>query len=205
MHRACLIALATALAVTPALADAQRRRPTPRTTTRVIVERDDWRRDDGPGRQMTLGVGVFRYDFGGDDNHPMAALRSDWRLRSWLRSELSFAYAFADLEDGTTSPDVGDDDDLNSHLLAATVGLNAELPSPVLRPYVGIAAGLFSRLDDGDGGDFVRPTLAVPVGVRIPFSRNLALRAEVRWRFDEHPDGGAAVDREHTVGLSFGY
>lgn len=198
MHRVCLFALATALVVTPALADAQRRHPT--RTTRVVVD-DDWRRDDLTGRQMTLSVGVFRYDFADDDNYPMAALRSDWRLRNWLRSELSVAYAYADIDDAA----LPEADDANSHLLAATVGLNAELPWPVVRPYAGLAVGLFSRLNDGDEDDFVRPTMAVPVGVRIPFSRRLALRGEVRWRFDQHPGGESAVNREHTVGLSFGY
>lgn len=202
MHRVCLLVLASALVVAPALADAQRR-PAPRRTTRVIVERDDRRRDDGAWRQMTLGVGMFRYDVGEADNHPMAALRADWRLRHWLRSEVSLAYAFADLEGDDAAPD--GDDDANSHLLAATVGLNAEAPWPIVRPYVGMAVGLFSRLDDEEDGDFVRPTLAVPVGVRLPLSSRLALRGEVRWRFDEHPDGASVVNREHTIGLSFAY
>src|SRR3712207_8035871 len=35
----------------------------------------------------------------------------------------------------------------NSSLLAATVGIQAELPTPVIRPYIGAAAGLFGRFD----------------------------------------------------------
>ena len=203
MHRVCLFALASALVVAPSLADAQRR-PAPRTTTRVIVDDDDnWRRrDDVSGRTMTLAVGVFNYDFADDDNFPMAALRADWRLRNWLRSELSFAYAYADIDADDALPEAGED---NSHLLAATVGLNAELPWPVVRPYAGLAVGLFSRIDDGENGDFVRPTIAAPVGIRIPFSQRIALRGEVRWRWDQHPGGDSAVNREITAGLSFGY
>ena len=202
MHRVCLFALANALVVTPALAEAQRR-PAPRTT-RVIVDDDDtWRRrDDVSARTMTLSVGVFNYDFADDDNFPMAALRSDWRLRNWLRSELSFAYAYADIDEDDALPEADED---NSHLLAATVGLNAELPWPVVRPYAGLAVGLFSRIDDGENGDFVRPTIAAPVGIRIPFSQRVALRGEVRWRWDQHPGGDSAVNREITAGLSFGY
>ncbi len=165
-------------------------------------------------RQLTLAVGVLRYRPDGDDNHPMAALRADWRLRSWLRSELGASYAMAELdiptEDGAVREDV------SSHLLTATVGLLAEAPFPYFRPYVGAAAGLFARFDgesddedaaggDAEGDSFVRPTMAFPVGVRIPITPRLGLRAEARFRFDEHRDGRSATNVEQTVGLSFGF
>ena len=74
---------------------------------------------------------------------------------------------------------------------------------PFLAEYVStIGSRLATHVNDGD---FVRPTVAAPVGVRIPFSSRIALRGEVRWRFDQHPDGDSAVNREITAGLSFGY
>ncbi|HEX6629740.1 MAG TPA: hypothetical protein VF048_01560 [Gemmatimonadaceae bacterium] len=153
-------------------------------------------------RQLSLSVGALRYDRADDDDFPMAALRVDWRLRRWLRSEVGLAYALADIP----RPDAtAGDDDINSSLLAATVGLQAELPTPYVRPYVGAAAGLFGRFDEEGGDRFVRPTMAFPVGVRIPFSPRLGLRVEARWRFDEHEDGRSSPDVEQTVGVSIGW
>ncbi|HEU4630275.1 MAG TPA: hypothetical protein VFS08_11065 [Gemmatimonadaceae bacterium] len=156
-----------------------------------------------PARQLSLSVGVLRYDPADDDNFPMAALRVDWRLRHWLRSEVGLAYALADVT--PAGAPAGSDEEINSSLLAATVGVQAELPVPYVRPYVGAAAGLFGRLDEEGGDRFVRPTMAFPVGIRIPLSSRLGLRAEARWRFDEHETGGSAVDVEQTVGVSFGW
>jgi hypothetical protein len=192
---------------TPARTPARTARPPARrpvaTTQRATVVQVR-RAESGPSRQLTLSVGALRYEPDGDDNHPMAALRADWRLRRWLFSELGASYALADLD-----PTPGDpaDEDVNSSLVTATVGLRAELPWPYVRPYVGAAAGLFARFDGDtdtrDGDSFVRPTLAFPVGVRLPLTSQLALRAEARFRFDEHRDGASVPNVEQTVGLSF--
>ena len=226
MHRrvvtlACtILAAAAAVAVAPPAADAQRvivrrgatpprttartpaPRPTPAPRARVVQQR---RAELVPGRTLTLSVGALRYEPDGDDNHPMAALRADWRLRRWLFSELGVSYALADLSMPATATLPAED--VNSSLATATVGLRAELPWPYLRPYVGAAAGLFARFDgetdDRESDSFVRPTVAFPVGVRIPFSPQLALRAEARFRFDEHRDGASVPNVEQTVGLSF--
>ena len=195
------LVLAAALAVVPSLAEAQR----------VIVRRGKaverseqqprrWR-DREPARRMTLAVGVLNYE-PADDDFPMAALRTDWRLSRWLRSELGVSYAMGDVSlPGTEGPV-----EVDTHLLNATIGLNVELPVPVVRPYVGIAGGIFARFDDEGGEDFVRPSVAVPVGLRIPITPRLGLRGEVRWRFDQHEGSGdSAVNREITAGLSFGF
>ena len=224
MHRrvvtlACTV-LAAAVAFAPPTADAQRvivrrggtpprttvrtpaRAPTPAQRARVVQQR---RGELVPGRTLTLSVGALRYEPDGDDNHPMAALRADWRLRRWLFSELGASYALADLTMPATA--TAPAEDVNSSLATATVGLRAELPWPYLRPYVGAAAGLFARFDgetdDRESDSFVRPTVAFPVGIRIPFSPQLALRAEARFRFDEHRDGASVPNVEQTVGLSF--
>jgi hypothetical protein len=225
-----VLVLAAAAALAPPVAEAQRvvvrkgaatttrtaqpprpptpaRRPAPpRTTTvRVVQPR---RFQSAPSRQLSLSVGALRYEPDGDANHPMAAMRVDWRLRNWLRSEMGVSYALAGLdvpppEGGTAT------DEVSSSLLAATVGLQAELPFRYVRPYVGAAAGLFARIDEDDdereGESFVRPTMAFPVGVRIPVSSRLGIRAEARFRFDEHRDGASVPNVEQTVGLSFGF
>ena len=190
--RPIAVALVAALVVLPSIASAQRvvvRRDRDRDRYELRVERDR-----APSRDLLLGVGVLHDDLT-DDDVPMAALRAGWRLRSWLRSEVGGSYAMADAIGGG---------DGHSQLVAATVGLQAELPWPVIRPYVGGALGLAARFDD-QAKDFVRPTFQVPVGLRLPLTSRLSLQGEVRWRFDELPSGGSAVNREHTVGVRVGF
>ena len=187
-------------------------RTPPRTTTVVTsrparaVATQPRRTSAEPSRSLTISVGALRYDPQGDDNHPMAALRADWRLRSWLYSEFGASYSLASLEPLVADPAA---DDVNSSLATATIGLRAELPWPYVRPYVGAAAGLFARFDGetdtSEGDDFVRPTFAVPVGVRIPLTSMLSIRGEARFRFDEHRGGASVRNVEQTVGLSFGF
>ena len=201
---------AATLAITPDAAEAQRvvvRRGQPREPERAVVVRRDHDRFGAAARSLTLAVGALRYRDATDDNHPMAALRAEWRLRSWLRSELGMSYALANLD--VTPPGSATTEEIDASLLTATVGLNAELPIPILRPYVGAALGLGARFDgDGDtyeGDSFVRPIVAFPVGVRIPVSSRLGLRAEARFRFDEQPDGRSMTNVEQTVGISIGF
>lgn len=187
-----MLAFATLVAA-PSLADAQR----------VVVRRDRGnvdvrvRHERAPTRDVTLGVGVLHDDVT-DDDAPMAALRAGWRLRSWLRSELGVSYALADAAGSSADGD-------HAHLAAAVVGLQAELPWPMVRPYMGAAVGLAGRFEGGDRKDTVRPTVQFPVGLRVPITPRLGLQAEVRWRFDEQLSGASAVNREHTVGLRFGF
>lgn len=191
--RSIAVIAAAALVVAPAAAGAQRvevRRERGSLNVRV-------QRDRAPTRDLTLGVGVLRDDLTGDDA-PMAALRAGWRLRYWLRSELGVSYALAD-----AAATAGDGD--NAHLASAVVGLQAEMPWPMLRPYVGAAVGLSGRFEDGDGTDTVRPTVQFPVGLRLPITPRLGLQAEVRWRFDEQRSGASAVNREHTLGVRIGF
>lgn len=163
-------------------------------------------RDRAPSRNLTLAVGVLRYDFAGqaDDNFPMAALRADWRLTRFLRSEIDATYALGDVADAAAPGG-----ERSTSLATATAGVQAELPFRYLRPYAGVAVGLFGRFDgdegESEGERSVRPTTAFPVGLRLAVSPRLAVRAEVRFRFDQHDNNTTAADREQTVGLSFRY
>lgn len=207
---ACLAA-ATALALAPDAAHAQRERCRRWSDGRWVECRvEERRRDDrrerrhggdpfGPARQVALMVGAFRYALGGRETIPTAALRGDWRIGRLVRGELGVAYGFGDVPRVTGAGVIG------SHVVAPTLGLTAELPTPWVRPYLGAAAGLVGRFDERGGERFVRPTLAVPVGVRAHLSPRLALRAETRFRFDQHPSGASAPNAEFTAGLSVGY
>lgn len=195
----CAVALAAgALALLPADLIAQR--PT-RSRGVTIITHDDRQSMRTRDRDISLVVGVLDYDRGDGDLAPMAALRAEWRLASWVRTELGASYAIASVD----RPDLGAGEDANSNLVHASVGVKAELPHSVLRPYVGAAIGLFGRFDSDDGEDFVRPSFAVPLGIRIPVGDRVNLRAETRFLFDEHLDGRAVPSRAFTVGLGVRY
>lgn len=219
-------ALASAVAASPAAAQRTRarsadrcryfengreypcevRRTVRRAAPRRASNRRDHGVDDAPRRQVTLAVGVLQYDLAGRETIPMAALRVDRRLTRYFRGELGLAYAFGDLPPtpGVAPAPRPDPDGLvRAHVLAPTAGVIAELPVPFVRPYAGAAVGLFARVDNGD--DFVRPTLAFPVGLRATLSDRVGLRAEARFRFDQVPSGASAPNRELTAGLSVAY
>jgi hypothetical protein len=151
-------------------------------------------------RELSLTVGALRYD-ANRKNIPEAALRGTWRLGHYVRSELGATYAIGDVP--RLNPANGTE--VSASLATATVGIQAEAPFDVLRPYVGIAGGLFGRFDSKGGTRFVRPTMGVPVGVRVLLSDRIGLRGEVRFRFDEHQDGRSMPNLEQHVGLTFGY
>lgn len=191
--------LAGALVSLPNDALAQQRPPRTRGVT--IITHDSQRSTRLPDRDISLVVGVFDYDRGDDDLSPMAGLRAEWRVARWVRAEVGGSYAIANVD----RPDLGAGEDANTNLFHASVGVKAELPNPVIRPYVGAAIGLFGRFDSDDGQEFVRPSLAVPVGIRIPVGDRINLRGEARFRFDEHLDGRSVPSREFTVGFGVRY
>lgn len=187
-------------ALMPSRAEAQRRRY-PRPERVVIHTSEPAHRWYGGDRRLSLVVGVLDVEQPGDDaSFPMAALRAEWRLGRFVRSELGASFALGEFD--AVAPAT---DDVGASLASATLGVQAELPFPFMRPYVGAAAGLHGRWDAGDGRSFVRPTVAFPVGARLPLSSRLSLRAEARWRFDEQESGASAVNVEQTAGISVAF
>ena len=163
-------------------------------TIRFSVER----RDRVPDREITMSVGAYRSQ---DDDKilPMASLRTDWRLRRWLRSELGASYAIGSIKTpggGLVAPP-----DQTLHVASATVGIRAELPTQFVRPFLGVAAGLAYRNEE-NGTSYVRTTMAFPAGLRFVLSDRVSLRAEARFQFDQRRAGGEAVGVEQTGGLS---
>ena len=197
MRAICRSAALAVLVLAPiAVSHAQQRRPVYRTTSRSVYE---------PRRQLSLSVGAFKYDSAGDDRFPMAALRVDWKVASWVRTEVGVTYALGDLNRSTATGER-----VETNLLSASLGVQGELPvHDYVRPYVGAAAGLFGRFDDDDAptprARYWRPMLGVPVGVRFRLPNGVGVRAEMRLRYDEQRSGASSRDFEHTVGVSFGF
>lgn len=163
-------------------------------TIRFSIER----RDRAPDREVTMSVGAYRSQ-DDDKNLPMASLRTDWRLRRWLRSELGASYAIGSIATpggGLIAPP-----DQTLQIASATVGIRAELPTQFIRPFLGVAAGLAYRNEE-KGTSYVRTTMAFPAGLRFVLSDRVSLRAEARFRFDQRRTGGEAVGVEQTGGLS---
>jgi len=190
------LAALCALTLLPTVAHAQRDDRRVRTV-RISINRGDRASD----REITMSVGALRSN-DDDVNLPMAALRADWRVRRWLRSEFGVSYATGSTErsENSTLPVSA----RTVQIATTTVGLRAELPSQVFRPYVGVAAGLALRYEE-DGAQYVRTTMAFPAGVRLSLSDRVALRAEARFRFDSRRSGGETVRVEQTGGLSVAF
>lgn len=188
-----------ALLLCPALSGAQSTRDRDRDRRQVRTIRLSYeRRDRVPDREVQMSVGALRSE-DDDEQLPMASLRVDWRLRRWLRSEVGVSYAI-----GTYNPAGTGTIPAPSRALqlgSATVGLRAELPTPFVRPYIGIAVGLAHRSEE-DGDPYTRTMMAFPAGVRVPLSNRVSLRAEARFRFDQRRAGGEAIGIEQTGGLS---
>lgn len=190
-----VLATLCALAIVPSIAEAQTRRERVRSV-RISIERER-----APDREITMSVGALRSE-DDDENFPMAALRADWRLRRWLRSELGVSYAIGSidrLESGVVPPE-----SRTLQMATATVGLRAELPTAWVRPYLGAAAGLVLRHEE-EGAQYVRTTMAFPAGLRLLLSDRVSLRGEARFRFDQRQRGGEGVRIEQTGGLSVAF
>src|SRR5688500_1877727 len=155
------------------------------------------------GATLNLQGGGLMYDREGDGTFAMGAVRVDWQLSRFIRAEVGGSYA----RPGTTGvrtigQNVVEPFESHSNLMTAKVGVQAHLPTRVASPYVGLATGVFGRFDAEGGDRFFRPTQEVMAGVRVPVRGGIGLRAELRYRLDQHQDGGTASDMEHTLGVT---
>jgi hypothetical protein len=176
-------ALAALLAAAPAVASAQAAGPAPR-------------------RSVTLMLGGFGTDVSEGRTFGIAAARADWRLSRWLLAETGLSYARGEVEVANHSGGTPTFSMENTGLGTATVGVQAQLPLPYAQPYVGIATGLYLRLDKPGGHRFLSTTHEFPAGVRVPLTERLGARAEVRLRYDQQQFSGQELGAETTLGVS---
>src|SRR5215207_8407328 len=97
LARSLALAALVLPALLPASAAAQRRYPRP---DRVIIHTSG-HADRGyfGDRRLSLVVGALNVEQPGDDtNFPMAALRAEWRLGRFVRSELGASFALGEFD-----------------------------------------------------------------------------------------------------------
>lgn len=155
-------------------------------------------------RAATLRVGGLMYDRGGDATRLMIGGGLEWTLSRHVLAEVEGSWAkfetsYVDYTQNLTEPPLRM---TSTHLGTATAGIQAQALIGRVRPYIGLAGGLFTRYDQADGGDrFLGRTFTVPAGVRIAVTERIGVRGELRARFDTHQDGGSGVNVEQTVGV----
>lgn len=159
--------------------------------------------DDLPKRTVSVMVGGLSSEINESTTFGMAAARADFRLSRYVLAEAGVSYARGEVEVGNyTSPTPTFSMETTS-LGTATVGIQAELPLRYVRPYVGVASGLYMRLDPEGGHRFLSTTNEFPAGVRVPLTRSLGARGEVRLRYDEQQGNGQELGAEVTFGMSW--
>jgi hypothetical protein len=153
---------------------------------------------------LSIQGGGFMYDREGDANYAMGALRLDWPVSRYVRAEVGGSYS------RPTTTLVREIDvyhtmqayEARTNVMTATVGVQAQLPTRLASPYVGVATGLFGRFDPDGGDRFISPTQEFLAGVRVPVSQRIGVRGELRFRFDQHHNSGTSSDLEQTVGIT---
>jgi hypothetical protein len=157
--------------------------------------------DPAPRRSVTLMLGGFGTDVSEGRTFGIAAARADWRLSRWLLAETGLSYARGEVEMANHSGGTPTFSMETTGLGTATVSVQAQLPLPYVQPYIGIATGLYLRLDKPGGHRFLSTTHEFPAGVRVPLTERLGARAEVRLRYDQQQFSGQELGAETTVGL----
>jgi len=147
-----------------------------------------------PAREITLQVGGFNHDLYGDEMSPMVALRTSWRLRDWLVTELGGMY---------TRPELSDERTVN--VTGVDLGVQAEVPSFVVRPYVGLATGIHATYEPEGGARYFAPSTQAMAGLRLRLTPGFGLRGEARYRLDQQEGGPIADNVEVTAGLTWSW
>lgn len=152
-------------------------------------------------RNLSVQTGGFVYDAAGDQTTPMVAVRADWGISRYVRAEVGVSYARPEVAVGDNSGTVMTYRSRPSNVGTATVALQAQIPFRVAQPYIGVGTGLFGRVDPGVGEEFISTTQEFMGGVRIPVSKRIGIRTELRFRFDDHRDFDSR-NLEETIGVT---
>ncbi len=141
--------------------------------------RDSW--------SVAVMGGALSYEPSANEKFPAFSVRADTRMADYARVEVEAWFS---------RPDVQQDDDFEfapslptkkASLFALTVGVQFRHVMGPFEPYGGASAGIFARYDeDSEGQRFSRNTFYFPFGFRLWVSDHLGVRAEYRFRQDNH-------------------
>jgi hypothetical protein len=151
---------------------------------------------------LALQVGTFMFDRGGDESTASVALRASWKYNRFVWGEVGAMGSRVRRALLSGSP-VTLDRRERATLAGLDVGVQAQLPLPVVQPYIGVATGFFGYFEGNSGNNLIRPSHHAMGGVRTAIGQHLGLRAELRARFDQFSDGGTSNNFEQTVGISW--
>lgn len=152
----------------------------------------------GSAHSVSISVGTFNYDAGGERYYPLVVLRGDRELSRFFLVEAGIGYAAAE----TWTVDEDPPQTARTPLVVSDVSLQFQFAIGPIRPYLGVGVGLVGRVAGEEPGErFVRPSYAGGGGIRVDISPRLGARADLRVRLDEHP-GFTAFDYEQTVGFA---
>jgi hypothetical protein len=150
-----------------------------------------------PVGSISVSAGSMAFDVSGTGTAPTAALRADRALiERWLLAEIGLGYAPIK-EQFRVRP---------TRLGMLDAQLQLQLPTPHVRPYVGMGTGAVAYLTQADGRESVAGGVSLAAGLRASLTRRLGLRAEGRLRYWDYSSSSA--DRfvnsagEITAGLS---
>ena len=139
------------------------------------------------GWTISVMGGLLSYEPSDDESFPSFGVRADSPMSEYARFEVEAWYS---------RPDVQQDENFDydpslpaesANLFALTVGVQIRYPMGPFEPYGGGSGGLFARVDDdADGQRFSRNTFMFPFGFRLWVSDRFGIRAEYRFREDNH-------------------
>lgn len=126
-----------------------------------------------PTREISLSAGVSQFDASGTGTGPVAAIRVGSLLGGqWILGDLSFSYSSQGEQFSSVDTRVG----------VAEGQVQFQLPVRRIRPYLGLGGGWLHYFNNAGDRPATGSTVSGAGGLRVPFSRTLLFRAELRLR-----------------------
>lgn len=155
--------------------------------------------------ELSVLVGQFIYDPGGDSAYPFAGVRLQRRFAKYAEGELGLGYARISTRLYSLAPNITSYS-VRTPLVSSDLALHLLVPIRSFVPYVGVSAGLFRRSRSAayDNLQSNGSSLGLIGGAKLFVSRRFGLRAEFRYRSDKHDFSTTrSVDAEQSAGLTY--
>jgi hypothetical protein len=151
-----------------------------------------------PRHEISLGGGISQFDASGTGTAPVGVLRISAPLvGNWILADLGFLYA--SMEEQLSA--------VNTRVGIAEGQVQLQIPMRAVRPYVGLGGGWLHYFNNDAGSAATVTTVSGSLGLRVPVSRKVLFRGELRLRAWESRGGGGYNNSaaEITAGLGFAF